>query len=779
MSRIVLSRVFTGLLGLGVAAWGWSLGTVQGDEASPTPRALEAKDLATYLQDTCVACHQGEEAEGGLDLATFDPGAVDLDTTAVLLRMRDRVAAGEMPPEQQLDAAGRAALETQVQRFDQVLLHAANHVPPDPGRVTVRRLSRYEYTTTVRDLLGIDFVPGATFPNDDLGYGFDNIGDVLTISPLLLEKYALAAERIAEATLSLEDPDNPVVRRHEAESLESTMNGDGGRRGDRYDLFAPGAVVVRAKLPRKGRYRLRVSTTAQQAGPDLAQVTMRVEGRMVHRADVEAEVGTWEEIEHEVVLGGGAQRVSFGFENDYYAPNDPDPSQRDRNLSIDWVEIVGPLDPAPVTPGQEWLYGLDKGKGKPARRARKIVEALATRAWRRPVRGEEAARLAKLVEQAVEGGASFQRGLQLALQAVLVSPHFLYRIEPGGTSGRSGVPVRVGDDALATRLAYFLWSSLPDERLIKAARGRKLRTPEALAAEARRMLADPRASALATNFAVQWLELRNLEAVTPDPDRYGAFPPELAAAMRREAEMFFEAVMRERRDVRELLDADYVFVNDVLAKHYGIPGVRGSSFQRVAAPKGRRGGLLALGGVLTVTSNPTRTSPVKRGKWVLENILDAAPPPPPPGADSLDEAAVVSSASTLRETMQAHRENAVCASCHVRMDGLGLALENFDAVGRWRDRDDGGVIDASAVLPDGQRVDGAVALKALLRTDESFVRCLAKKLFTFALGRAPTDADELALFQLVASLPGDGPTIEDLVVGIVQMDAFRLRRARE
>ncbi|MDJ0974058.1 MAG: DUF1592 domain-containing protein [Planctomycetota bacterium] len=756
------------------AGLGWLGRTTRVVEAGPAPLG----DVQTFLADNCVSCHSGEAPDAGFDLARLDLTAQDVETLTHLRHMADRVRAGEMPPPE-MPAPERATAVRMADGMDAHVLRTLEQIELDPGRVTVRRLSRVEYRNTIRDLLGVAFEPSSSFPNDDLAYGFDNIGDVLSVSPLLLEKYAAAAQRIAEQAILLEDPDNPPVRRLEAESMDSSRGDDRGRGANTWNLFSSGDITARVTLPRDGEYRLRARVMADQAGPEQAKVTFLAGGRGVHIAETTKGDREPEVLEHTLRLPKGQLRVGVGFPNDYYEPNDPDPSQRDRNLIVDWVELVGPIDRLEPPMGHTWLMGADPGKGKPFRRAMAVSSELLRRAWRRKPKTDEVRRIAGLIVAQVEAGEPFARGVQMALRAALVSPHFLYRLEPGATSGKKGTARPVDDEDLAVRLSYFLWSSMPDDALFERARKRKLRKPDALKAEVERMLADPKASSLSTNFAVQWLELRNLEYAEPDPKRFPGFSPALAEAMRREAELFFETILKEERDATELLRADFTFLNGPLARHYGVSGVDGDAFQRVTLTDARRGGILTQAGVLTVTSNPTRTSPVKRGKWVLENILDAAPPPPPPGADSLDEEVVTKSPASLREKLEIHRADPVCASCHTRMDALGLALEAFDPVGAWRQGEGAASIDTSATLPDGRQVDGPTALKQVLAEDRAFLRCLTKKLFTFAIGRDPGPADELAIFRLVEGLPEGKATIKAIVTQIVLLDAFRMRRVRE
>lgn len=734
--------------------------------------------VRAFLDRHCVSCHEGSEAAGDFDAVALDPEAQDQTSLHALLAIRDRVATGEMPPPE-MDPPAPQEIGALLTAIDRRLEVGVPALEADPGRVVLRRLSREEYRRTVRDLLGLDFNPSDRFPTDDLAYGFDNIGGALTISPLLLEKYAEAAQEIAARTISLEDPDNPRVRRFEAESMDCTLGENQGVHGSIRNLYSNAEVTARVRLPRDGEYLIRAGVFGQQAGPDPARMAFLADGRQVEAVDVPESGPELATKEHRLRLSEGSHVLGIGFINDYYQPDATDPSQRDRNLVVDYVEVVGPLDRLPLSKGHAWLFALDKQKGKPGRRAKPLLEALVSRAWRRKGKPSEIRRLQQLVETVVEDEQGhFVEGVQRALAAVLVSPHFLFRLEPGAKVGKGRV-ADLKDEAMAVRLSYFLWSSLPDEALFEAARRRRLRTSEGLLAEARRMLADPKAEALASNFCVQWLELRSLEHVEPDPERFPGFTDTLRHSMRREAELFFYAVLREGLDVRTLLDADFSYVDRHLAAHYGLAPIEGDGFVRVALPDKRRGGILTQAGVLTVTSNPTRTSPVKRGKWVLLQILDQAPPPPPPGADNLDEEAVVQSASTLREHLAQHRERVECASCHVRMDALGLAFENYDAVGRWREQHGGKAIDASGTLPGGVQIADARALKPLLARDVAYLRCLLGKLFTYAVGRPPAAYDDLVIFDAARRMASRQVTLEELILTIVQMDAFRKRAAGE
>ena len=731
-----------------------------------------ARDIRPLLDRACVDCHAADDPEAGLDLESYS-GSLSLDRFPIILKLRNRVLSGEMPPpEPGAEGLRPEELNAMSEWAKRALAEAAASLEASPGRVTLRRLSREEYDNTVRDVFGVRSDRSASFPTDDLGYGFDNIGDALSFSLLHLEKYAAAAEEIAARVISIDDPDNPEVRRFEAENMDISL-GERARASDGAHLFSNGDVSQRLSLPRDGVYRLRVMAYGRQAGREKARMSVAVDANPGEEIEVPETRDAPGIKEVELAMKGGDRLVSVGFVNDYYRPEAP-PGDRDRNLFVDWVELVGPVDRHEPSAGERWMLGRDRGKGRLSQRLKPVLKELVIRAWRRPASSPEINRLSKLVKQAVDDGESIRQGLRYALEAVLVSPHFLFRVEPGGLRGKKEAE-DLRDWALASRLSYFLWSSAPDGRLRSQASKRKLRGREALRAEAKRMLIDPRSSALAENFAAQWLELKNLADATPDPDRFPSFDRELAKSMRRESELFFDHVLRKRLGVYELLRADYSFVDSRLAKHYGIEAVKGDGHQLTRFDDPRRGGLLGQAAVHTITSNATRTSPVKRGKWLLENILDAAPPPPPPGADALEDEAAIDSAASLRDQLAAHRADPDCASCHNRMDALGFAMEHFDAVGRDRRSEKGQAVDASSVLPNGRRLEGPADLRAIVGRDPAFLRAVAKKLFIYAVGRDLEISDEIVIESMLENLGAD-PTLEDLILGIIDLDAFRRRR---
>jgi hypothetical protein len=518
-------------------------------------------------------------------------------------------------------------------------------------------------------------------------------------------------------------------------------------------------------VPVAGEYLLRARAYAQQAGDEPAKLEFRLAGREVARHDVLATKREPAEHQTRLKLEPGPLRVEAWFVNDYYKPEHPDKSQRDRNLYVEWFEFAGPI--GAVLPTEFQRRALREGVD-----AHGAVAELARRAWRRPVSDEEVARLLALTP----GDAARELRVRTALEALLCSPQFLFRFE------RDPAPGEVRDldgFELATRLAYFLWSSTPDDALLAAAERGELASAEGRARQVRRMLRDARASELTRRFATQWLQLGQLEQLTPDPGRFPDFDAALRAAMLAETQLLFEAVLREERPLRELIDPAFTFLNARLARHYGLEGVRGEQLERVRLDDEQRtvrGGILQQASVLTVTSNPTRTSPVKRGKWVLEVLLGAPPLAPQPGVDTLDESPQASGAASLRERLARHREDAACAVCHDRMDPLGFALEHYDPVGRWREHDGAFAIDASGEFDDGERFDGAAPLEARVARSPAFVRGAFEKLTIYALGRGLRGADEPALEQALEELSAE-PTLVELIHAVVELDAFRRRAA--
>lgn len=735
--------------------------------------------VVPFLAKHCTACHNSEQKKGDLTLDQFKDEAEAVKAVRLWQDVVSRVEAREMPPRsrpQPMAEEWNAALPW--------LKHAAaggKAEAQDPGRVTLRRLNRIEYRNTIRDLLGVDYDTQANFPSDDVGYGFDNIGDVLSLPPILLEKYLSAAEEIAAKAVGDGRPLKPDYKRFDAADMECTSSKN-EKKGPKRWLSSRGELHAKFHFREDGTYLLSARCLAERAGNELAKMSFQVDGMDLQTVEVDAVDGAIKLYQARVKVSAGERRVGVAFLNEFEAP--PAPEKKDekgtvRKLLVEWVEVDGPLDTrARSSPSHLRLLSCDpRGPEKDAC-LRKSLEVFASRAYRRPVTSEELEHLLSLIRVAEAEDLTPEEGVRLAIVAVLMSPQFLFRVELDPDPANAGSVHALNDFELASRLSYFLWQAPGDDELFRLASKSELSKEGTLAAQALRMLRDPRASALTESFCGQWLTIRNLATVTPDPARFPGFDDELRNAMRRETELCFELVVQEDRSVLELLDAPYTFLNERLAKHYGIPGVEGKEFRRVELVDGRRGGVLTHASVLTVTSNPTRTSPVKRGKWVLEQILGTPPPPPPGNVPELkDDAAGQTLTGTLRERMEQHRRDPNCGSCHAKMDALGFGLENFDAVGAWREMDGGAQIDASGDLPDGRKFQGPSELKRVLLGDEaSFTRALAEKLLTFALGRGMEYSDRRFVASISERVRASGHKFSSLVLAIVESAPFREQR---
>jgi hypothetical protein len=728
--------------------------------ADPGLQLDYAKDVRPLLEKYCYDCHTGIEPDGKMVLDTLDPqGGVKLRKS--WQKVRDNVAGTMMPPEDfpQPTPEERKRI---VSWLDSHPLRIDCSGPVHPGRVTIRRLNRAEYNNTIRDLCGVDFKPAADFPNDDVGYGFDNIGDVLSLPPILLEKYLDAAEKIA---------DTAVMTFDEAHAPRKRQQGK--------DFASSGEAAIEMEFPKSGDYILRVRASADQAGPDLAKMGIKLDNKEIKTVEVKGKNRSDYDIyQKELRIPKGKHRFAAAFLNDYYKPDDPDPKLKgDRNLHIDYLEIVGPIGVRPdeMPESHKQIVFVEPGKGTSAEEAaRQIFKRFASRAYRRPATDDEIERLMALFAMTKKDGESFERGIQIGVQAVLVSPNFLFRVEQEpGPKDPNGIRT-LNEYELATRLSYFLWSTLPDTELFTLAHQGKLR--QNLDAQVRRMLKDPKSDALVQNFAGQWLQLRALDITSPDPKQFPTWNKDLREAMRKETELFFSYIVREDRSILEFIDSDYTFVNEVLAKHYGIAGVTGSEFQKVSVPLDQRGGLLGQASILTVTSNPNRTSPVKRGKWVLENLLAAPPPPAPPNVPQLEEGKKAAEDGSLRQRLEAHISIPGCAACHRMLDPLGFGLENYNAIGGWRTMDGKFPVEPAGVLPDVGEFQGVRELRGILRKKEAdFRRCLAEKLMTYALGRGMELDDTCTLRAIADEVAKNDNKFSSLVLAIVHSDQFQKR----
>lgn len=741
---------------------------LHGDEPPPLEQ-VHKEVAAPFVKKHCLKCHDEKERAGDVVLLDLTDFKTTPERRALWRRVSRQVATKQMPPddEAQPDAKEREAFVAWAKRA-----LAETPVPPmDPGRVTVRRLNRAEWGYTIEDLLHVDPKAEEELPADDTGYGFDRIGDVLSLPPLLLEKYLAASEEVASLAILDWKPIKLRVAGSEL-SLKGTQGGDAG---SSKVLYSNGRAETIVKVAVKGEYVVRVRAYGQQAGADPARMAILADRKELGQFDVKAVSTKPETFEKKVHLEAGERTLAASFLNDYYKPDEPDTKARDRNLAVEWIEIEGPTE-RPTLPWahEKWFKNAPDAKlGAKEKRAlaKAQLAPLASLAWRRTASAEELERLAKLMDKVLAEGETWERGLQLALQAILISPSFLFRVELKATA--DGDVELLDERTLATRLSYFVWSSLPDDELLAQAAAGTLR--KNLDAQVKRLLADKKAGRLTDQFAVQWLQLRRLESFAPDKATFPTWDASLNVAARRESEALFEAVLHENRPVRDLIDADFTFVNERLAKHYGIDDVTGNELKRVKTPEHRRG-LLGHASVLMATSNPTRTSPVKRGRWVLDVLLDDPPPPPLPGADSLKEDGAAMTAKTLRERLEQHRAKKECASCHARMDALGYSLERFDGIGAIRERDGENAIDDQGALADGTKLAGANGLREWLgKRSPRVARAVAKKLLIFALGRGPIAADDEAIDAVTERCAPDFK-LQDMIVELVKLDAFQKRR---
>lgn len=723
----------------------------------------------------CFECHGNGNSEGDFNLDKYTSVQKMLEGRKNWLKVQRRMVNADMPPK---DADVKPTKE-EYALIAEFLGPALNDIDctgtPIAGHVTLRRLTRYEYRNTVRDLIGIDYEPASSFPADEVGYGFDNIGDVLSLPPILLEKYLAAAEEITAKAIVTAPPEPKTVLDVSGRRLQATGSASKGDKGVQV-LASSGELFTDFNLDKEGEYLIRVKAYADQAGDEPAKMGLKIDGQDTQTFEVKNE-GELANFERKQKLASGRRKISLGFLNDFYNPEAADPKKRDRNLIIGRLEVIGPLDQKVdnrTLTHKKLITATPDDKTSWAEAARKVMKPIASRAFRRPVTEGELDRLVQISQLAQQNNDNYETGIQLAISAVLVSPNFLFKVEASPDPNVSSDAVRtLTDFELATRLSYFLWSSLPDDELFKLALDNKLREGDTLEKQVKRMLADPRSQALVDNFAGQWLTLRNLDTVQPNGRRFRQWNPVLRAAMRKETELFIGALVREDQSLMRVLDADFTFVNEPLAQLYGIADVKGNDFRRVSLTGTNRGGLLTQASILTVTSNPGRTSPVKRGKWILENLLNEPPPPPPPGVPELEKQTALR--GTLREQMQQHRENPTCKSCHEVMDSLGFALENYDAIGAFREKDAGLPVDATGEFPSGEKFTGAAELRQLLLNtkQKQFVDCVTEKMLTYALGRGLEYYDQCVVTDISQKLAKNDHRFSTLIVEIVRSYPFQ------
>jgi len=754
------------LVGVGAVGGYLALRDSVAEDQLPITQTESYGNAAPFLERYCLSCHgDRQDAEGGVWLGSLLQDPSMTDRRLLWRKVAREVSRGSMPPE---SAPQPGANERQ--QFAAALQNTlGGHCgQAAAGQVTMRRLNRTEYNNTIRDLFGVDYQAATDFPSDDVGYGFDNIGDVLSLSPLHLEKYLHAAEQIAERAIIVVKPGRV---RFETDALRP--EGGAERSGDAgIAMYSESSASAPFKSPYGGKVQLKLLAWAQQAGPEVAKLNVSVGGRSFGEVEVRGTLDAPSLIELPADMTAGEQSIQVTFINDYYEPDHPDPNNRDRNAYLQFVEVVGPLERNAALPGShhQILFSQPDGTNFEAV-ATRVIAAFARRAFRRPATGDEISRLVNIAASAHTNGESFERSVQLAVIAILVSPHFLFLVEPDDP----GATRDLTDWEIASRLSYFLWSSTPDEELMRLAEGGQLRSKATLIAQTHRMLADPRSRALADNFAGQWLQLNKLEGLDKSKAAFPEFTPELRSAMATETKLFFLDAIREDRSITTFLNANDTYINGDLASLYGIDGVNGSEFRKVAIPN--RNGLLGHASFLTVTSNPTRTSPVKRGKYILDNLLGDAPPPPPPSVDSLNENDHATAGLTMKQRLAQHRKDPACNSCHARMDPIGLALENFNGIGRWRTQDDTGVpVDPFSTLPDGASLQGASDLREYLMSKTAdFSHAFAEKLLTYALGRGMSAGDQCHIDSITRYVQQRDLRIRAYIEAVVTSEAFLKR----
>ena len=723
------------------------------------------------LSKTCTLCHNDKLSSGGLNvklLLSPDSIATYRDGWETIL---DKLRAGEMPPKG-IPRPPEAQMQALIHYVEGEFEKADRNIKPDPGHVTARRLNRSEYSNTIRDLLAVDFRAEKDFPTDDSGYGFDNIADVLTISPVLMERYMDAAETIASRAMGADPlPAKPLeVQYH---TKEKTIR--------RVDLST---IEASHRVEWDGDYIIRFGMPGERAA-DAKPVTLGfwMDGGSMKTLPVETKPSKlvyfdpYSEAEVRMYLPSGDHVFRAGFIDDDFVKtlSEKDAYDKKKNKFLDSMVFVGPFPTDVERASRKKILICDPKSGQAC--VEKIVSAVAHRAYRRPATRAEVASLLKFVALARSRGETTEQGIQLAIEAMLVTPQFLFRIEHDPNPTNSQEVHRIPDVELASRLSYFLWSSMPDDELLGLAETGKLHDPAVLDAQVKRMMADRRSAAFAANFAGQWLEIRNLDVVKPDPDKFPEWGPELRDAMKTETRMFFEYVLREDRPLSDFIDARYTFLNARLAKFYGIPNVTGPDFRRVELTTGQRGGLLSQASVLTVSSYPTRTSVVLRGKYVLNNILGSEIPPPPPDVPALDESAV-GTLMSLRQQMEKHRADPMCSTCHNKMDPLGFGLENYNAIGKWRTEDGKFPVDSSGTLPNGKSFKTPDEMRALLMAGlPQFSRCLTEKMLTYALGRGLHPYDRPTVNGINRAMAASGYRFQSLIFDIVHSAPFQMGRA--
>jgi cytochrome c551/c552 len=805
-----------------VVAIGWAALIAQQPDsvARPlpaAPRPLQNSDVSGFSRTYCATCHNDALKTGGLSLEhiSLDRASADAETLEKVVR---KVRGGLMPPAG-VKRPDRATLDAFAGSIETAIDRAAA-ANPNPGKTPLHRMNRAEYANAIRDLLSLDVDSSTLLPADDSSRGFDNIADVLGVSPSLLERYVAAAAKISRLAVGERDAAPLQVTYTVKGDLSQNQTLEGQPLGTR------GGTTITHNFPVDGEYQIKLSLLKLSFGQvfgegaegEELEVTLNGQRVKLFKLDdvpmffmreangshpakpqptdpTEARVKMTPDIRLEFPLKvkAGPQTIGVAFLNKSYAANEdlvrrPVSSTYDVFIGMQYgyttaphlsrVAITGPYKATGLgdTPSRRRVFTCrPHSSADETTCARQIISTLARRAYRRTVTDADVDSLLTFYQQEKAKTGNFEAGIEMALRRILADPEFIFRFEPTPAGVAPNTAYRISDTGLASRLSFFLWSSVPDDELLKLAVDGKLRQPAVLEKQARRMLADPKARALVTNFANQWLYLRDLKSANPDVTVFPDFDDNLRQGFQRETELLVESIMREDRSVLDLLDADYTFVNERLAKHYGIANVYGPDFRRVPVPSDARRGLLGQGSLLLVTSNANRTSPVIRGKWILENLLGSQALTPPPDVPPLEEKPTAT-AKSVRERIEQHRSNPACAGCHKIMDPIGLSLENFDAIGRWRATDEGVKIDASGQLVDGTPIAGPADLrKAMLARGDVFVAAVTEKLMMYGVGRETHYYDMPTVRAVMRDAAKNRYRFSDLVLGIVKSPAFQMR----
>lgn len=740
-------------------------------KSAPSESKLLAEwkdDIQPMLEHYCYDCHGDGKSKGELDLEEFPTLASMRKDPKIWEHILARVDYHLMPPprKEQPDEEERRKL---IGWINHAIFPADAN---DPGHIAMRRLNNIEYQNTIDDLLGVDTQVSSILPSDDSGYGFDNNGSALTISPAHIEKYLHAAEKALDQAIVL-GPMKPRSMTFKSRDFKKDgVHRDGGRY-----LFRSGTTKLTVRAREAGKYLLKINASASQAGDEPAVLDVRIRGKHIAHFEVANLLGDEKTFTVDLNLPKGNTEVNFTFPNDFYDPKHKNPRRRDRNLMIHGAKLEGPLGRTRQKPASHRrIFTPRKSSQDNLAYASEVLTHFARKAFRRPVRDEEIDRYLALANRIGTAEKSLESGIKSAISAMLVSPSFLFIAPEASISRQTGNSVLISEHALASRLSYFLWSTMPDSELMALADRGQLR--KNLDSQISRMLKDARFREMVRHFSGQWLQLRDLKSITPDPKRFRRFSRDLAHDMRSETERLTDHILRGDHSLLEFLDADYSFINDRLARHYKIPGIEGNHFRRVKMIDSKRRGILTHASVLTLTSQPDRTSPVLRGKFVLENILDITPPPPPPDLPALEEAHENGKKMTVREQLAMHRKKTACAGCHNLMDPVGLAFENYNAIGAWREFDNGRAVDASGKLVTGEPLNGAESLRLVLlngKRDE-FLRCISIKLMTYALGRGVDRQDRLHIDKILSELQEKEYGSHALIKGIIHSVPFQRQR---